>query len=102
LASVAPAGVREELTTTGIEALASAARRYGELPDQAGATAAAQCVALIPVAPEERQYWTPEDVEVESALPAAGGNPVSGIAHASAAESWYAAAAPPGSRSDEL
>ncbi|MEV6409923.1 hypothetical protein [Kribbella sp. NPDC051718] len=47
LASVAPAGIRDDLTTIGTEALAFAARRYTELPDSA---AAAQCFALEPTA----------------------------------------------------
>ena len=100
LASVAPPGVREELTTTGTEALASAARRYSELPDGAGAAAAAQCTALIPAAAEDRQYWTPEEIEVEPDAVAAG-DPVGGVAGPTAAEIWYAVAAPLTSLSDD-
>jgi hypothetical protein len=101
LASVAPPGVRDELTTTGTEALASAARRYSELPDGIGAAAAAQCTALIPATQEDRQYWTPEDVEVEVDLGPAGRDPVEGSARATVAEIWYAAAAPLAPRSEE-
>ncbi|WP_328328576.1 hypothetical protein OHA70_03875 [Kribbella sp. NBC_00382] len=92
LAPVAPPAARSALAMTGAEALAFAARRYTELPD--GASAAAQCMALIPASAEDRQYWTPDDFEVGPDPSAVGGDPVGGAARATAAEIWYAAAAP--------
>jgi hypothetical protein len=92
LASVAPPDVRHALTTTGAEALAFAARRYGELPDGAGA--AAQCMALVPASADDRQYWIPDDIEPDPNTSGPGSDPVGGAARATAAETWYVAAAP--------